>query len=78
MDEKRRFEARIHQLEEELEEERTMSDLNVDKLKKLAMSYEQTLLDIATEKANNEKLEVCFQSMETKFLSISFVFQRSL
>lgn len=78
MDEKRRFEARIHQLEEELEEERTMSDLNVDKLKKLAMSYEQTLLDIATEKANNEKLEVCFQLMKMKCLPVSFAFPRSL
>ncbi|CAF0782742.1 unnamed protein product [Adineta ricciae] len=64
MDEKRRFEARIHQLEEELEEERTMSDLNVDKLKKLAMSYEQTLLDIATEKANSEKLEIIVVNLE--------------
>jgi hypothetical protein len=57
MDHKRRFEARINQLEEELEEERTISDLNGDKLKKLAMTYEQTLLD--TEKANNEKVKVC-------------------
>lgn len=58
MDEKRRYDARVQQLEEELEEERTTSDLNVEKLKKLAMSYEQTLADIAAEKSNNEKLEV--------------------
>lgn len=57
-DEKRRFEARIHQLEEELEEEKTNSELYDEKIKKLAMNYEQALLDIATERANSEKLEV--------------------
>ncbi|CAF3703620.1 unnamed protein product [Adineta steineri] len=64
MDEKRRHEARVVQLQEELEEERTTSDLNVEKLKKLAMSYEQTLMDIATEKGNNEKLEIVVGNLE--------------
>ena len=57
-DEKRRFETRIHQLEEELEEEKSNSELYDEKIKKLAMNYEQSLLDIATERANSEKLEV--------------------
>jgi hypothetical protein len=57
-DEKRRYEARINQLEEELEEEQTNAELTDDKIKKLAINYEQILLDIATERSNNEKLEV--------------------
>ncbi len=57
-DEKRRFEARINQLEEELEEEQTNSELNDEKVKKLAINYEQALVDLSTERANTEKLEV--------------------
>ena len=69
-DEKRRFEARINQLEDEIEEERTNAEITDDKIKKLAVNYEQTLLDVATERSNNEKLEV----NQSKFLSFDFIF----
>jgi hypothetical protein len=58
IDEKRRLEARITQLEEELEEEQTNTELTGDKHKKLAMTVEQLMLDLAAEKANNQKAEV--------------------
>jgi myosin protein heavy chain len=58
IDEKRRLEARITQLEEELEEEQTNTELTGDKQKKLAMTVEQLMLDLAAEKANNQKAEV--------------------
>ena len=58
VDEKRRFEARVNQLEEELEDERTNSELNDEKVKKLAVNYEQVLQDISAERSNTEKLEV--------------------
>jgi len=60
IDEKRRLEARIVQLEEELEEEQTNTELTGDKHKKLAMTVEQLMLDLAAEKANNQKAEVSF------------------
>ncbi len=60
IDEKRRLEARIAQLEEELEEEQTNTELTGDKHKKLAMTVEQLMLDLAAEKANNQKAEVNF------------------
>jgi hypothetical protein len=65
-DEKRRFEARVNQLEEELEEEQTNAEINEDKLKKLAMTYEQALVDITNEKAHTEKLEV-YSTKKTNF-----------
>jgi len=57
-DEKRRFETRINQLEEELEEEQTNAELSDEKLKKISINYEQALLDISIERSANEKLEV--------------------
>ncbi len=63
IDEKRRLEARIVQLEEELEEEQTNTELTGDKHKKLAMTVEQLMLDLAAEKANNQKAEVNFKTM---------------
>ena len=58
IDEKRRLEARITQLEEELEEEQTNAEIIGDKHKKLAMTVEQLMLDLSVEKANNQKAEV--------------------
>jgi hypothetical protein len=66
-DEKRRFETRINQLEEELEEEQTNSELTDDKIKKLAMNYEQALVDISIERSNNEKLEVYLTKKKDNF-----------
>ncbi len=58
IEEKRRLESHINQLEEELEEEQTNTELLGDKLKKLAMIHEQDMLDINTERTKNEKFEV--------------------
>ncbi|CAF3396041.1 unnamed protein product [Rotaria sp. Silwood1] len=64
VDDKRRFDARINQLEEELEEEQINSELNSDKLKKLTINYEQALFDCATEKENNKQLEIIRSNLE--------------
>ena len=58
-DEKRRFETRINQLEEELEDAQTTLDGMNDKLKKYAMNLEQTNFELTAEKSKNEKFEVC-------------------
>ncbi|CAF4374922.1 unnamed protein product [Rotaria sp. Silwood2] len=55
--EKRRLEAYITQLEEELEEEQTNTEIICDKHKKLAIIVEQLMLDLAAEKVNNQKAE---------------------
>ena len=70
IEEKRRLEAHINQLEEELEEEQTNTELLGDKLKKLAMIHEQDMLDLNAERTKNEKLEVEFP--ETKYLFLFF------
>ncbi|CAF4262097.1 unnamed protein product [Rotaria sp. Silwood2] len=54
---KRRLEAYITQLEEELEEEQTNTEIICDKHKKLAIIVEQLMLDLAAEKVNNQKAE---------------------
>jgi len=79
-DEKRRFETRINQLEEELEEEQTNSELSDDKIKKLAMNYEQALVDISIERSNNEKLEVYLtnKKKQRQFFIIIFFFLHRL
>jgi myosin protein heavy chain len=75
IDEKRRLEARIAQLEEELEEEQTNTELTGDKHKKLAMTVEQLMLDLAAEKANNQKAEVSFERKEMR-CNLLIVFSR--
>ncbi|CAF1027431.1 unnamed protein product [Rotaria sordida] len=64
IDDKRRFEARINQLEEALEEEQMNSELSNDKFKKLTINYEQSLLDCGTEKENNNQLEIIRSNLE--------------
>jgi myosin protein heavy chain len=61
VEDKRRLELHINQLEEELEEEQTNTEILGDKVKKLAMIHEQDMLDTNAEKAKNEKLEVKFK-----------------
>ncbi|CAF1518216.1 unnamed protein product [Rotaria sordida] len=53
IDDKYRLTVRIAQPDEELAEEQTNTDLTGDKHKKLAMTVEQIMLDLAAEKANN-------------------------
>ncbi|CAF0851620.1 unnamed protein product [Didymodactylos carnosus] len=64
IDEKRRLESRIAQLEEELEDEQTNSELNLDKHKKSALHVEQLMLDFAAEKSNNQKAEAVRANLE--------------
>ena len=56
-----------------MEEEQTNTELTGDKHKKLAMTVEQLMLDLAAEKANNQKAEV----IERESLSLSLSVQRT-
>lgn len=57
IDEKRRLEARISTLEEELEEEQSNSELLVDRNRKAQLTIEQITTELATEKSNAQKHE---------------------
>lgn len=56
-DEKRRLEARISALEEELEEEQSNSELMVDRNRKAQLNIEQLTTELSTEKSNAQKHE---------------------
>jgi myosin protein heavy chain len=66
INEKRRLEARIGQLEEEIADEQANVDVIVDKFKKLSLYNEQILLDLTVERTNNEKLEVKLMKRKQK------------
>jgi myosin protein heavy chain len=66
INEKRRLEARIGQLEEEIADEQANVDVIVDKFKKLSLNNEQILLDLTVERTNNEKLEVKLMKRKQK------------
>jgi len=57
-DNKRQYESRINQLEEELEEERTSVEISDEKIKKMQLNYEQVLNELSIERTNSERLEV--------------------
>ncbi|XP_026804698.1 myosin heavy chain, non-muscle isoform X4 [Rhopalosiphum maidis] len=57
VDEKRRLEARISTLEEELEEEQTMSEALNERIRKALIQIEQLNSDLANERATTQKLE---------------------
>uniref|UniRef100_A0A3Q3KRF8 Myosin-9 n=1 Tax=Monopterus albus TaxID=43700 RepID=A0A3Q3KRF8_MONAL len=56
-DEKRRLEARITQLEEELEEEHTSTEMISDRMKRAVLQAEQLTTELAAERGNSQKLE---------------------
>ena len=56
-DEKRRLDARIAQLEEELEEEQTNSEVLMERAKKAQMSIEQLTTELAQERGQAQKME---------------------
>uniref|UniRef100_A0A671R901 Myosin-9-like n=1 Tax=Sinocyclocheilus anshuiensis TaxID=1608454 RepID=A0A671R901_9TELE len=56
-DEKRRLEARIAQLEEELEEEHLNVELVNDRLKKATLQAEQVTVEVTAERGNSQRLE---------------------
>lgn len=57
VDEKRRLEARIATLEEELEEEQSNNELLVDRARKAQLSVDQLTTELANERATTQKLE---------------------
>nr|CAG4640602.1 EOG090X00BY [Eulimnadia texana] len=56
-DEKRRLEARIQALEEELEEEQSNAETLLDRARKSQLSIEQLTTDLAAERSVSQKLE---------------------
>jgi len=57
LDEKRRLEARIATLEEELEEEQSNGEILTDRARKSQITVEQLTTDLATERTATQKLE---------------------
>lgn len=57
IDEKRRLEARIATLEEELEEEQSNNEILVDRARKAQMSVEQLSAELANERSAAQKQE---------------------
>lgn len=57
MDEKRRLEARIAQLEEELDEEQTNTETAAERARRSMAQAEQLAADLATERANSQKFD---------------------
>lgn len=56
-DEKRRLEARIVQLEEDLEEEQLNTEMVNDRLKRSTLQTEQLTTELSTERSNSQRLE---------------------
>ncbi|XP_031573966.1 myosin-10-like [Actinia tenebrosa] len=63
-DEKRKLEARISALEEEVDEERTQSELNIEKSKRAMMQMEQLQADLNAERTQSQNLESAKLSLE--------------
>lgn len=57
IDDKRRLEARIATLEEELEDEQTNNELLSDRARKAQLTVEQLTTDLANERASAQKQE---------------------
>lgn len=57
IDEKRRLEARIATLEEELEEEQSNNEILVDRARKAQMSVDQLTAELANERSTSQKQE---------------------
>lgn len=70
IDDKRRFDVRVNQLEEELEEEQMNYEALNEKFKKLSTNYDQIVHDYSVEKENNNQLEV---NLIEKILEIIFL-----
>lgn len=57
IDEKRRLEARISTLEEEIEEEQSNNEILQDRARKAQLNIEQLTTDLANERSNSQKQE---------------------
>lgn len=58
VEDKRRLENRITQLEEEIEDEQNNNEQNNEKLRKIQSDYEKLMADLHLEKSNVAKAEV--------------------
>uniref|UniRef100_A0A3P8ZWK1 Myosin-9 n=1 Tax=Esox lucius TaxID=8010 RepID=A0A3P8ZWK1_ESOLU len=63
-EEKRRLEARISQLEEELEEEQCNTELVNDRLKRALLQTDQTNVELTAERSTSQRLEGARSQME--------------
>uniref|UniRef100_A0A4W6FJG7 Myosin-9 n=1 Tax=Lates calcarifer TaxID=8187 RepID=A0A4W6FJG7_LATCA len=63
-DEKRRLEARITQLEEELEEEQLNTEMVNDRLRRTTLQTEQLTTELAAERGNSQRLEGARSQMD--------------
>ncbi|MEQ2188373.1 hypothetical protein GOODEAATRI_014274 [Goodea atripinnis] len=57
LDEKRRLESRIAQLEEELDEQHLNTEMVNDRLKRLTMQTDQLTTELSSERSNSQRLE---------------------
>lgn len=57
IDEKRRLEARISTLEEEIEEEQSNNEILQDRARKAQLTIEQLTTDLANERSSSQKQE---------------------
>lgn len=64
LDDKRRLEARIAQLEEELDEEQGNSEIMADRARKSQLQVEQLTTELAAERTNTQKLENARMQLE--------------
>ncbi|VDN06059.1 unnamed protein product [Thelazia callipaeda] len=63
-DERRRLEAKVAALEEEVEEEQSLAELALDKQRKAQMQVEQLTTELSVERSTTQKLETEKQAME--------------
>uniref|UniRef100_A0A0R3S3V9 Myosin heavy chain, nonmuscle n=1 Tax=Elaeophora elaphi TaxID=1147741 RepID=A0A0R3S3V9_9BILA len=64
VDERRRLEAKVTALEEEVEEEQSLAELALDKQRKAQMQVEQLTTELSVERSTTQKLETEKQAME--------------
>ncbi|XP_061701173.1 myosin-9-like isoform X2 [Syngnathoides biaculeatus] len=64
IEERRRFEARIAQLEEEVEEEQCNTELINDRLKKAMLQTEQMTVELAAERSSSQRVEGARSQLE--------------
>ncbi|OZC10443.1 myosin head [Onchocerca flexuosa] len=64
VDERRRLEAKVAALEEEVEEEQSLAELALDKQRKAQMQVEQLTTELSVERSTTQKLETEKQAME--------------
>ena len=75
---KRKVEAQIAALEEELEEERTQAELATDRSRRLQMQVDQLTNELNSERANSQKLENTKMALDRQVLCHLLCYVRCL